>query len=96
MNPKEILLVVDAVSNEKGISRQIIFEAIESALATASKKLHHSTDIDARVAIDQKTGNYETFRRWLVIPDEEELEFPDKQIHLSDAKKQNPDIEVEG
>jgi len=96
MNPKEILLVVDAVSNEKGISRQIIFEAIESALATASKKLHHNIDIDARVAIDQKTGNYETFRRWLVIPDDDELEFPDKQLHLSDAKAKNPDIDVDG
>ncbi|WP_455220356.1 transcription termination factor NusA [Kaarinaea lacus] len=95
MNNKEILLVVDAVSNEKGISRQIIFEAIEQALATASKKLHNA-DIDARVAIDQKTGNYDTFRRWQVLPDEEELEFPDKQILLSEARKINPDIEVEG
>jgi len=95
MNNKEILLVVDAVSNEKGISRQIIFEAIEQALATASKKLH-SADIDARVAIDQKTGGYDTFRRWQVISDEEEMEFPDKQITLSEARKINPDIEVEG
>ena len=71
MNHKEILLVVDAVSNEKGISRQIIFEAIESALATASKKLHKE-DIDARVSIDQKTGHYETFRRWHVLADDEE------------------------
>ena len=81
MNHKEILLVVDAVSNEKGISRQIIFEAIESALATASKKLHKS-DIDARVSIDQQTGHYETFRRWLVLADDEELEFPELE-HLS-------------
>ena len=95
MNHKEILLVVDAVSNEKGIARQIIFEAIESALATASKKLHKA-DIDARVSIDQKTGHYDTFRRWLVIADDEELEFPDKQIHLSDAKKTDADVEVEG
>jgi len=95
MNHKEILLVVDAVSNEKGISRQIIFEAIESALATASKKLHKS-DIDARVSIDQQTGHYETFRRWLVLADDEELEFPDKQIYLSEAKKIDPDVEVEG
>jgi N utilization substance protein A len=95
MNNKEILLVVDAVSNEKGISRQIIFEAIEQALATASKKLHNA-DIDARVAIDQKTGNYDTFRRWQVMADDEELEFPDKQIHVSEARKINPDIEVEG
>jgi N utilization substance protein A len=64
-------------------------------LATASKKLSNK-DIDARVAIDRKTGNYQTYRRWLVIEDEEELEFPEKQITLSDAKKQNPDIEVGG
>jgi N utilization substance protein A len=95
MNNKEILLVVDAVSNEKDIDRDVIFEAIESALATASKKLSNK-DIDARVAIDRKTGNYQTYRRWLVIEDEEELEFPEKQITLSDAKKQNPDIEVGG
>ncbi|MGD8569529.1 MAG: transcription termination factor NusA [Gammaproteobacteria bacterium] len=95
MNNKEILLVVDAVSNEKGISRQIIFEAIESALATASKKLHDG-DIDTRVSIDQKTGNYETFRRWQVIADDEELEYPDKQMLLSDARKIDSDIEVEG
>ena len=93
MNNKEILLVVDAVSNEKGISRQIIFEAIEQALATASKKLH-SADIDARVLIDQKTGNYDTFRRWQVIADDEELEYPDKQIHLSEAKKADSDVEI--
>jgi N utilization substance protein A len=95
MNNKEILLVVDAVSNEKDIDRDVIFEAIESALATASKKLSNK-DIDARVAIDRKTGDYQTYRRWLVIEDEEELEFPEKQITLSDAKQQNPDIEVGG
>jgi N utilization substance protein A len=93
MNNKEILLVVDAVSNEKDIDRDVIFEAIESALATASKKLSNK-DIETRVAIDRKTGSYKTFRRWSVIDDEEELEYPDKQITLSDAKKQNPDLAV--
>ena len=61
MNNKEILLVVDAVSNEKGIDREVIFEAIEAALATASKKLIPE-DIEVRVAIDRDTGDYETFR----------------------------------
>lgn len=94
MNNKEILLVVDAVSNEKGIDRGIIFGAIESALATASKKLSNE-DIDTRVSIDQKTGNYETFRRWLVLDDEdEEFEFPEKQIKLTYALKKDPDIKV--
>jgi N utilization substance protein A len=94
MNNKEILLVVDAVSNEKGISRQIIFEAIESALATASKKLS-GIDMDVRVSIDQRTGHYDTFRRWEVIEDDvEELEYPEKQICLSDAQKEKADIQL--
>jgi N utilization substance protein A len=94
MNNKEILLVVDAVSNEKGIERDIIFKAIESALATASKKLN-GEDVDIRVAIDQKTGDYETFRRWLVMEDDdEEFEFPERQIKLSYALKKDPNIQV--
>ena len=94
MNNKEILLVVDAVSNEKGIDRGVIFGAIESALATASKKLSNE-DIDTRVSIDQKSGNYETFRRWLVMEDDdEEFEFPEKQIKLTYALKKDPDIKV--
>lgn len=91
MNNKEILLVVDAVSNEKGIERQVIFEAIESALATATKKLSNK-DIDVRVAIDQKTGNYETFRRWEVIADDVEMEFLDKQIYLDKSQEKYPDL----
>jgi len=63
---KEILMVVDVVSNEKGIDKEIIFEAIEVALATATRK-RHDGEIDARVAIDRETGDYETFRRWQVI-----------------------------
>ncbi len=85
MNNKEILLVADAVSNEKGIDKAVIFEAIESALATASKKLSQ-LDIDTRVAIDHKTGNYETYRRWEVLADDStEMEAPDKQLRLMDA-----------
>jgi len=95
MNNKEILLVVDAVSNEKDIDRGVIFEAIESALATASKKLSDK-DIDTRVSIDRKSGNYKTYRRWQVIADDEELEYPEKQIILSEAKKLDSDIEVGG
>ncbi len=98
MNNKEILLVVDAVSNEKGIDREVIFGAIEAALATASKK-QSEMDIDVRVAIDRETGDYETFRRWEVVPDIDEdgddgVEFPDRQIRLSEAREQNPDIQV--
>lgn len=94
MNNKEILLVADAVSNEKGIEKSIIFGAIESALATASRKLN-PLDIDARVVIDQTTGIYETFRCWEVVADDvEELEYPDKQLKLTDALKQKEGIQV--
>ena len=73
MDSKEILMVVDAVSNEKGIDKEIIFEAIEIALATATRK-SHGGEIDARVAINRETGEYETFRRWQVIDDSLEPE----------------------
>ena len=64
---KEILLVAEAVSNEKGVSKEIIFEAIESALAAAAKKRYDDEDATIRVDIDRKTGDYETFRSWLVV-----------------------------
>jgi len=91
---KEILLVVDAVSNERGISKDIIVEAIEAALAAATKK-RHQDDIEVRVNIHRDTGNYDTFRRWEVIADEDEIEHVDRQIKLSDARKKNPDIAVD-
>lgn len=70
---KEILLVVDAVSNEKGVAKNVIFEALESALAMATLK-RHNDEIQARVSIDRDTGEYETFRRWEVLDDEAEIE----------------------
>ena len=93
MNNKEILLVVDAVSNEKGIEREVIFGAIEAALATASKKLS-GEDAEMRVAINRTNGHYDTFRRWEVVADEDGLEFPERQTLLCDAREQNPDIAV--
>ena len=93
---KEILLVVDAVSNEKGVAKQIIFEAIEAALATATRK-RHSDDIEVRVAIDRTTGDYHSFRRWLVVDDadaDEALEFPSREIKLSVAHEQHPEINI--
>ncbi len=91
---KEILLVVDAVSNEKGVDKAIIFEAIEAALATATRK-KYGGDIDVRVSIDRETGDYETFRRWLVVDDEDEnFESPERQILLAAARQKNPDIQV--
>jgi transcription termination/antitermination protein NusA len=68
---KEILLVAEAVSNEKGVSEDIIFEAIELALAMATKKRYEEEEADIEVTIDRETGDYETVRRWLVVPDEE-------------------------
>jgi len=92
---KEILLVVDAVSNEKGVSKDVIFGALEAALASAARKLSDE-ERDVRVSIDRSTGEYETFRRWEVIDDEEEMEFEDAQIFLHDARAIDPDIEVGG
>jgi len=66
---KEILAVVDAVSNEKGVAKEIIFEALEAALASATRK-RHPEDVDVRVAIDRETGEYDTFRRWEVVDDD--------------------------
>ncbi|MCH8262452.1 MAG: transcription termination/antitermination protein NusA, partial [Proteobacteria bacterium] len=91
---KEILTVVDVVSGEKGVSKNIIFEAIEAALAMATKKRNRE-DIESRVAIDRETGNYETFRCWEVVDTaDEELEFPSRQIKLKDALEDHPDIEL--
>jgi len=95
MNNKEILLVVDAVSNEKGVGKEVIFQAIEAALAMATRKGNDS-EIDARVVIDRVTGDYETFRQWLVVEDsEEELESTETQIKLSDALAKQADIEID-
>ena len=91
---KEILLVVDAVSNEKGVDKGVIFEALESALAMATRK-RHGGKMDVRVKIDRNSGDYEAFRRWLVLDDDDpEFESPDHQILLSYARQQHPEIEV--
>jgi N utilization substance protein A len=89
---KEILAVVEAVSNEKAVPRERIFEALEIALATATKK-KYEMEIDTRVEIDRKSGNFETFRRWLVV---EEVEFPTKEISIEAAKYEDETIELGG
>jgi N utilization substance protein A len=73
MMSKEILMVADAVSNEKGVSREVIFEAIESALAMATRKRDEEEEINCRVVVDRETGEYETFRTWAIVADEEYL-----------------------
>ncbi len=90
---KEILLVVDAVSHERGIEKEIIFDALETALASATKK-KSGKDIEVRVAIDRETGDYETFRRWQVLDDETEpFEYYDRQVLHSRVVEKNPDIQ---
>ena len=91
----EILLMAEVVSREKDLEREIIFNAIEAALATATRKWH-SGDIDARVSIYRDTGDYDSFRVWEVLPDDEEVEFPDRQIALAEALQTHPDIEAGG
>ncbi len=93
---KEILLVVDAVSNERGIAKEVIIEAIEAALATATKK-RYSDDIAVRVSIDRETGDYETFRYWNIYADDsEEIEETVTQLTLSEAREIEPDAQVGG
>ena len=88
---KEILLVVESVSNEKGVSEEIIFDALEVALATATKK-RYSEESDIRVAINRETGLYDSFRRWTVLTEDEELEFPDAQMTVAQAVEQQADL----
>jgi len=90
---KEILLVVESVSNEKGVPNDIIFEALELALATATKK-RYEEEVEIRVEIDQETGDYDTFRRWLIIEDDEPMEFPAAQMTVSAAQIDEPEKQV--
>ncbi|ASK35207.1 transcription termination/antitermination protein NusA [Alcanivorax sp. N3-2A] len=90
---KEILLVAETVSNEKGVSRDVIFEAIESALAAATKKRFKEEDVEIRVQIDRVSGDYGTFRVWHVVPDEELFEFG-KQLTLDEAHEQDQSLRI--
>ena len=90
---KEILLVVDAVSNEKAVPREKIFEALETALATATKKKYEG-EILVRVEIDRKSGNFETFRRWQVVADQDSLTNPYGEITLEAAQIDEPEIQI--
>jgi len=92
---KEILLVVDAVSNEKAVPRESIFEAMETALETATKKKYEG-DISVRVCIDRKTGEFDTFRRWAVVEDEHQMENPYAEMSLSAAQYDEPEVQLGG
>ncbi len=86
---KNILLMVDVVSNEKGVEKEMIFQALEAALASAAKE-KYGDEAELRVAVDRQTGEYDTFRRWAVLEDEsEEFEYPERQIKLTYAQKED-------
>ena len=89
---REILLLVDALSREKSVDKEVVFEALESALASATKK-RFTDEADVRVSIDRNTGEYESFRRWEVM-DDETFETPDMHIKLEEAQKRDADIQL--
>ena len=90
---REMLMLVEAISREKSVERDVVFGAVEAALAQATKKLYQG-DVDIRVAVDRDSGNYETFRRWLVVPDDAGLQNPDAEEMLMDAVERVPDAEA--
>lgn len=89
---KEVLLVVESVSNEKGVPASVIFEALELALATATKK-RFEDEVELRVSINRQTGNYETFRCWTVV-DEDDLENPAAELTLAEAQEKQADAKL--
>jgi N utilization substance protein A len=91
---REMLMLVDAISREKAVEREVVFGAVEAALASATKKLY-TGEVDIRVAVDRDTGDYETFRRWHVVPNEAGLQNAEAEVLLFEAQEQIPDIEVD-
>lgn len=92
---REILLVVDALAREKNVDKEVVFMALESAIASATRKRFTKEDVEVRAAIDRHTGNYETFRVWEVVADDD-LTTPSKQYGLTEAKDVDPSLEVGG
>lgn len=90
---KEILLVVESVSNEKGVPQEVIFDALELALATATKK-RYPDEVELRVEIDRESGEYDTFRRWRVLADDEESEMPEAELTLQEVADRNLNLGV--
>ncbi len=91
---REVLLLVDALAREKNVDKEIVFGALESALASATKKRFADEEADVRVSIDRQTGEYESFRRWQVM-DDETFETPELHIKLEEAQKRDPHIQLE-
>jgi len=90
---KELLLLVDALAREKNVGKEIVFASLESALAQATKKKTNE-EADVRVAVDRETGEFESFRRWLVVADDL-VETPEVQIALSEAQQEVPDVQLD-
>ena len=89
---RELLLLVDALGREKNVAKEIVFGALELALASATKKRIHD-EADVRVEINRDTGEYEAFRRWLVL-DDEEVEIPAQQIGVIEAREDDPEVQI--
>jgi len=92
---RDVLLLVDALAREKNVDPEVVFGALEAALAHATKK-RFSEDIEVRVRIDRRSGEYDAARVWDVLPDDAEIEFPDRQLTLADAQAQQAGIEIGG
>ncbi len=88
---REMLMLVEAIAREKNVSDDIVFGALEHALAQATKK-QYTGEVDIRVAMNRETGEYDTFRRWLVVPNEAGLQNPDAEELLMDAQERVPDV----
>lgn len=91
---KELLLVAEALSNEKGVSREVVIEAIQAALESATRKLS-GLDLGVRVKMDSRSGEYQTFRYWDVVSDED-LESSDRELTLAEAQLRDPSVEIGG
>src|SRR5260370_36446382 len=91
---RDVLMLADALAREKNVKKDVVYAALEAALASATKKLFEE-DVDIRVAIDRESGEHETFRRWKVVPDEAGLQEPDQEILLFEAKEEKPDAQVD-
>ena len=89
---REILLLVDALSREKNVEKNIVFGALELALASATKK-RFNEDVDVRASVDRNTGDFTFFRRWQVV-DDAAFEAPSRQYLLHEAREENPDSQI--
>src|SRR5688572_28951824 len=91
---RELVMLVDVLAREKNVPRDIVFSALEMALASATKK-KYSEDIDVRVDVDKNTGDYKSFRRWKVVPDDAPEMVAAQQLTLTEAQKRKPELKID-